>query len=68
MAAETKLQKGLQVHCPFCGEEDSLRINVGDVHNLTCSGVIARKSCNTCRGGWEMKRKWREGGNIFMNV
>src|SRR5512135_3911162 len=29
-----------------------------------CCGVIARKSCNTCRGGWEMTRKWREGGDF----
>lgn len=36
MATETKVTRGFKIHCPFCGEENSLRFNVDDVHAMTC--------------------------------
>ncbi len=63
MAAETRLQKGFQVHCPLCGEEDSLRINVDDVHNLTCSrcdGDLTADDIREVMAQWQRLLTWLE--------
>lgn len=34
--ATVKITKGFKHRCPSCGEEDSLRLDLGDVNNMCC--------------------------------
>jgi uncharacterized protein (DUF983 family) len=36
MATATKTSKGFAHRCPWCGEQDSLRVDLGDVSQMTC--------------------------------
>lgn len=36
MATTTTTRRGFALRCPTCGAEDALRIDLGDVHAITC--------------------------------
>jgi len=63
MATTTKTRRGFQVHCPYCGEEGSLRMQVDDLHELTCGNCDTEFNATMVRGiiaGWQALLAWIE--------
>jgi uncharacterized protein (DUF983 family) len=61
MASASKTAKGFTTRCPECGVEDTLRIDVADVHSLSCSSCDAELTAADLRhiiAGWTKLLAW----------
>ena len=61
MATTNRTKRGFKVNCPFCGEDGNLRLEVEDVHSLTCSSCDAEFTTEDIRqviDGWRRLLAW----------
>jgi uncharacterized protein (DUF983 family) len=61
MASAIKTTRGFATRCPECGEENTLRIDVADVHSLSCSSCDAELTAADLRhivAGWTKLLVW----------
>jgi hypothetical protein len=61
MATQTETQRGFAHRCPFCGEEDTLRVDLGDTSNLLCSSCdsqITIDDIQTVISQWRVILSW----------
>lgn len=60
-ASEATTRRGFANRCPFCGEEDALRLDLGDVQAMTCSQCDSEVTPDDVRSiieGWRSILAW----------
>jgi len=73
MATATKknVTRGFKVHCPFCGEENSLRFNVDDVHQMTCGncdGEVTPDDIREVMAQWSKLLAWLDTARLLADL
>lgn len=59
--ATTKTTRGFDVRCPFCGADESITLNVRDVHDLYCTYCdepITLDKIRRLMDNWERLAAW----------
>jgi Zn ribbon nucleic-acid-binding protein len=68
MATKTTTRKGFATRCPYCGAEDTLKLDLSDMREMTCTDCDSEVTPDDIRkvmAGWQALLAWLDSAPVY---